>query len=772
MGSPIDRSAWPEPGPHRSMLACFDRAHRDNGLRGLREIGNSMHLAHSRVSKILRGLALPADASQVEALVKALGGSIDDVQKALGHYERINTGQKGRRIRRSTAAPRIGKSADLTAGVWPAAHPIGYVTRDVEAEIAGHLAARRPVLLVGSSMVGKTRIAATVIEAQYAGRALYAPEHREELRALADDPPRNAVILLDNVEHLIGASSVTRRGIRALCEDNTLVATIQSSLYNNYLLPGTGHRTPEWDALGEFEPIVVTSNLSGNEKSRLAAVVQDQTLWQRILATGIGEYVGAADVIHRTLAVGPTHQPVGMALLAGAFDWAHAGLHRPISAEVLVQLAAPHLTRRQTGMLKGTGLDDALEWATTDINPRVSLLEPVDDGFEINAYAFDRLAAAASPMPASSWPVLLSAATPEDLITLSSSATRAGRPDIAETALLRCEKADDPATWPIATLFRGVDLRSRGDTTAAQAAYRRVIESDHEVAAPSAWFYLGNLHAGERRLEEARAAYENAASSGHPATAPRALLALGAVLERVDLPTDAEDAYRRVIAMAPDLDALGQDTERLLRDHGVNIVIRSLDLRRYRPDPDVTARALLNLGNILGARGEFDAARQLLERAARLEGSDVAADAFHKLGDMLAKAGEVRAAVDAYESALSATDQESAPKTEANLGAVLLHLQEYERAEAVLRGAMRSRHDEARVVAGMYLALLLVRRDRHDEAAEALLEVETSADTSVGRNALRKMILLEGGVGVSPALPELARTMLRLLDGDLDAITS
>ena len=772
MGRPIDRFSWPTAGPHRDLLVCFDRVHHENGLRGLREIGKSMHLAHSRVSEILRGLAYPSDASQVEALVKAMGGSVEDVGKAREHYGKISASSGGRSTRRSTAAPKVGKSADLTARVWPAASPIDYVTRDVEEDIARHLASRRPVVLVGWSMVGKTRIAASVIRARFAGRKLYTPDSPEELRALADSPPRNAVLFLDDIERLIGASGVTQRGIRALCEDNTLVATIRSSLYDDYQLPGSGRRSPEWDALSEFKQVVVKGDLSGNEKDRLAVVVRDETVLQRILATGIGEYVGAADVIKRTLAAGPTHQPIAMALLSGAVDWARAGLHRPVPIEVLAKLAAPYLTRRQSGALRRVALDDALAWATREINPRIALLEPADDGFEINAYAFDVLSATISPIPVSSWPILLDAATPEDLIAIAGAAARAGQSDVAESALQRCEEANDPATWPLAAMLHGADLRDRGDTAAAQAAYRRAIDSGHPVAAPGAWFNLGNLHASSGRLEDARLAYENAAESGHPALAPQALLALGTMLEREGRPADAEDAYRRVIAADPDLEALQQDAERSLRDRGVNIVVRTLDLRRYRPDSEVTAHALLNLSRLLRARGERDSARQLVERAARLEGSGVAADALHTLGDLLAEEGKVRAAVDAYERALAVASQDSAPKTECNLGAVLLNLREYERSEAMLRSAARSQHEEARVVAGLYLALLLLRRDRRDEAVEALSEVVASADSAAGRGALGRMLLLQGAPGVSPALPQLARDVLHVLEGNLGAITS
>lgn len=767
MGGQIDRSSWPKPGSHRDLLVLLDRVYQENGSRSLRAIAESMHLsAPSRVSAILRGLARPAGDDQVRALVEALGGSSEDADEGVAHYRKISDSPGDRSAKRSKAVPKVGESADLTSRLWPAAFPIDYVTRDVEKDISTLLLARRPVVLVGSSMVGKTRIAASVIEAEFSGRRLYSPGSWEELRALAESPPRDAVVFLDDIERLLGASGVTQRGIRSLSERNALVATIHSRPYNGYQRPATGRRAPEWDALGEFEPVVVFSALSSVEQARLAAVVQDETTLRRILETGIGEHVGAAEEIKLTLKVAPTLQPIGMALLFGAADWARAGLRRPAPEGLLAELAAPYLTRRQAGMLRRAGLDEALEWATKEINPHVSLLEPADDGFEINVYALEVLSATATPIPEPSWRLLLDAATPEDLISISGCAGREGRPDIAESALLRCEEANDPATWPVAAMLHGAGLRERGDTAAAQAAYHRAIDSGHPIAAPGAWFNLGNLHAGEGRLEDAQEAYRNAADSGHPAMAPRSLLALGRVLERSDLPAEAEGAYRRVIAWDPDLETLQQDTERSLRERDANIVLRTVDLRRHRPDPEVTGRALLDLAQLLIARGERDEARQLLERAARLKAGALTADALHTLGGLLAEDDEVSAAVDSYERALALADQESAPKTEANLGAALLHLREYDRAEVVLRSAMRSWHEEARVVAGMYLVLLLVRLDRRDEAEAVLSELVDLADNAAGRSAVGKMLLLEGGPGVSPALPHMARTILHVLEGD------
>src|SRR5215469_2862060 len=71
-----------------------------------------------------------------------------------------------RRVLQGTRAGRLplaGDAVDLDARVHRAVAPIPYVQRDVEGEVRDHLRSGRPVLLVGSSMVGKTRMAVRLI---------------------------------------------------------------------------------------------------------------------------------------------------------------------------------------------------------------------------------------------------------------------------------------------------------------------------------------------------------------------------------------------------------------------------------------------------------------------------------------------------------------------------------------------------------------------------------------------------------------------------------
>ena len=89
-GRPIDSSSWPAQGPKRRFAELLDKVHRDNGVKSLRTVAAAMNLrSPSRVSALLRLKALPADESQVRMLIKALGGSDEDIERGLRLYRVI-----------------------------------------------------------------------------------------------------------------------------------------------------------------------------------------------------------------------------------------------------------------------------------------------------------------------------------------------------------------------------------------------------------------------------------------------------------------------------------------------------------------------------------------------------------------------------------------------------------------------------------------------------------------------------------------------------------
>ena len=147
-------------------------------------------------------------------------------------------------------------TADLEARVHQTVLPIPYIHRDEEDTIRAHLGARRPVLLIGSSMVGKTKIAAQVITTDFASWPVAIPDSKTALADLdaKDVTLQDTVIWLDDIDRLIGAGGITDGALRRLAAaGNVIVGTVRARAYDQ-LRPSDQLRLPEWDVLCVFEP--------------------------------------------------------------------------------------------------------------------------------------------------------------------------------------------------------------------------------------------------------------------------------------------------------------------------------------------------------------------------------------------------------------------------------------------------------------------------------------------------------------------------------------
>ena len=132
-GRPISQDHWPGAGPVRRFLELLDGVHRANGTKSLRAIARAMNLSGpSRVSVLLNGKSLPASEDQARALVRALGGSAEDIKRgawlylqalsAEGDRERAGRRDRGKRAAR-LATLRREASARRSAWLRAAAVP-------------------------------------------------------------------------------------------------------------------------------------------------------------------------------------------------------------------------------------------------------------------------------------------------------------------------------------------------------------------------------------------------------------------------------------------------------------------------------------------------------------------------------------------------------------------------------------------------------------------------------------------------------------------------
>ena len=435
-----DSSQWPDEGPIRTWFEYLSRIRAANGMPSGQVIARRMNLAsRSRVSALLRN-TLPDGEEQAAALLDAVGAASYEKEYALHLYRTIrsippdDSPAPHGRARKGKDAVR-DKQVPLGMRVHRAVFPLPYISRDAEGEIVRYLGEGRPVLLVGPSMVGKTRMAAAVITSAFVERECLMPETREALAALgaAHAKTHGAVIFLDDIGRLLGAGGIAQAEFDSLSRKNAVIGTIRAHEYDGYL-PTSQFRLPEWDVLSLFSRVFLERGLSSQEKDRLRDAVGEAELCERIIRTGIGEYVGAAEYIAEALRTGQSASPVGHALVLGAADWARVGMRRSVPTGLLGELAMPHLGARHHSRLSRTqDYEEAIGWATREINPTVSLLQPEEhDCFSIFDYALDLLATQGRPVPDTTWALAIEHAAPADLVNIGRAAARASRPSIAE----------------------------------------------------------------------------------------------------------------------------------------------------------------------------------------------------------------------------------------------------------------------------------------------------------------------------------------------------
>src|SRR5829696_7778579 len=119
-------------------------------------------------------------------------------------------------------------------GVHRSAIQMGFQPRDIETPVKEAIQERRPVLLVGASMTGKTRLLHHVLKESYGQWRVWIPA-REGVAALFEGgrSPSEIVLWLDDLEgHLSGDQPLRADWIdRAVSQGCIVVATIRAEEY-------------------------------------------------------------------------------------------------------------------------------------------------------------------------------------------------------------------------------------------------------------------------------------------------------------------------------------------------------------------------------------------------------------------------------------------------------------------------------------------------------------------------------------------------------------
>jgi TPR repeat protein len=292
-----------------------------------------------------------------------------------------------------------------------------------------------------------------------------------------------------------------------------VVATMRSEAREIYR-PRRGLRPPEWEVLEAFTRIDLKRRHTPAELDRIQAAVTDPDVLAAVQQYGLAEYLGAGPQAVDKFESGETTRPLGQALVRAAIDWRRSGLARPIPRTVLATptVASIYLADRPEEPRTQEALEQAIEWATEEINETVALLgrrftEPADaavEGFAAFDYLVDYLAVAGAAIPEQLWQLSLTEAQPTELDDIGYVAVEGGNLPVAEHAFGRAAKAgdsggmvnlgillhhrgelDEAETWwrraaeagSSAAMFNlGVLLKNRGETAEAETLWRRVME--------------------------------------------------------------------------------------------------------------------------------------------------------------------------------------------------------------------------------------------------------------------------------------------------------
>jgi TPR repeat protein len=632
-------------------------------------------------------------------------------------------------VRVSDADPRrLGVHAAISVPGIPEEVLPEYVPRDVDTAEHGvrarvAVAAQRGgfILLVGGSSVGKTRCAAEAVKTVLPDWWLAHPGGPAEVAALAQSPPPQMVVWLDELQrYLDGAPGLAGRVIRALLNAPhavVIIGTLWPDRYAAYAsvpAPGaTDLHAREREVLDLAAVVRIGADFSPAELGRArAAGTRDPRLAIALESAGYGltQTLAAAPQLVSRWEDAPAASPYGWAVLTAALDAARLGAHAPLSREFLRAAAPGYCTSEQRAEAPENWFEQALAYATAKLHGAAAALSPAGAGMgQVTGYtAADYLVQHAgrerrrADVPASIWDAFLShIGDPADAARLAESA---GERALHRTAVPLYRRAAD-AGDSSAMYSLGFLLQGQGNTEQAEQWYRKAAEAGHFGAMSNLAVLLR-----ERREPAQAKHWHDMASAGGQITQPRprkrepgeaewlhkeaaegnpsVMLDLGDMLAEQGNTEQAEQWYRKaanagnigaMYRLAELLDKAGrpdlaEQWHRKAADSGDNGSISNLGIflaRHDRPDEaeqcyrkaiasggPIAAGAMYNLGNLFKEQGHDDQAEHWYRNSATLGHSA----AMTALGSLLASRGNAEQAEHWYRKAMATGDTNAMQK--------------------------------------------------------------------------------------------------------------
>ena len=350
-----------------------------------------------------------------------------------------------------------------------------FVHRDIQDQLVEHLRNRIPVLIEGTSMAGKTRLAIETIRSQWPDTYCWfplGPGDIEELLNSNQQPPLGSIIILDDLDRFLSNQSLTLGQLNRWVNNSCIiVATMMHSQYVKHS-DRSNEKVVGWDVVNRFERLTLSPSLSTKELNDVKHTSYANQLSQ-IENVGLGPLLGCAEVVRSKFADElKKHSQCG-ALIKAAADWRRIGLG-PASRDQLTSLSLSH----KNEVWETVDWDDTWKEATRLINHTTPLLRQVgEDQWEV----LDTIADEAD------WKISEQTFTALQNITLSVQQTRqsaftmlieGASPSLTNAMFQRAIDADPEIDATVLGAYAIFLETVQGDMDQAQQLYQRAIDAD------------------------------------------------------------------------------------------------------------------------------------------------------------------------------------------------------------------------------------------------------------------------------------------------------
>ncbi len=256
-----------------------------------------------------------------------------------------------------------------------------FVHRDIQDQLVEHLRNRIPVLIEGTSMAGKTRLAIETIRSQWPSTYCWfplGPGDIEELLNSNQQPPPESVIILDDLDRFLSNQSLTLGQLNRWVNNSCIiVATMMHSQYVKHS-DRSNEKVVGWDVVNRFERLTLSPSLSTKELNDVRLTSYANQLSQ-IENVGLGPLLGCAEAVRAAFTHELEKHSWCGAIIKAAADWRRIGLGSA-SREQLITFS-----RDYSNTAWGTAnWDDVWQQATKPINDTMPLLQQVgNDSWEV-----------------------------------------------------------------------------------------------------------------------------------------------------------------------------------------------------------------------------------------------------------------------------------------------------------------------------------------------------------------------------------------------------